>query len=119
KLMARDVMQRGHSVNALGLFPDLDLNRSPPPNRTKESKRKIKITSKSGRSGRGPVVRVELSAQHIDQCFDGQFHEQKRLRDEVIASTYYRTGPAFEIFQTGDEDHGRFLVRRQRAQFGA
>src|SRR5881394_3978023 len=77
----------------------------------------------TGRRGwRGGISRAydfALTPENVSQGFNRQFHEQKRLGDEVAAPAQGGTGAALEVGQPGDKHDRRPGVAGQGAQFGA
>jgi hypothetical protein len=63
--------------------------------------------------------RREFVAQDVDQGLDGEFNEEKRFGDEIIAAGHHGTRAIIEIVQTGDKYHGRALLMIQVAEAGA
>src|ERR1019366_5918967 len=63
--------------------------------------------------------RVKFAAQDVDECLDGEFDEDKRLGDEVVATSHHGFGAVVEVVEAGDKDNGGFLVHRQAAQLVA
>ena len=48
---------------------------------------------------------AQLAFENIAQGLDRQFHEQKRLGNEVVAAAQRRAGAAFEVGQSRYEYH--------------
>src|SRR5471030_366962 len=62
---------------------------------------------------------LQFSAQNMDQSFNRQLDEEKRLGDEIVAAGHGGTGAVVEVAQAGDEHYGRLLVEWQCAELGA
>ena len=67
----------------------------------------------------GGFSSVEFAAEDVEECFDGQFHEEERFGDEIVAAAHGGIGAAFEVVEAGDKDDGRFFVSGQGAHFCA
>src|SRR5207249_3250692 len=82
--------------------------------RGRSSKPGTRLAASSGRGGSiSGAVEIQLAAQDMGQGLDRQFHEQKRLGDEIVAATQGGTGAALEIRQSGHKQRRRFGLRRQ------
>src|ERR1039457_3002808 len=63
--------------------------------------------------------RLKFAAQDVDEGLDGEFDEEKRLGDEIVAASHHGFDAVVKVVEAGDKDNGGFLVQRQVAQLGA
>ena len=49
----------------------------------------------------------------MDEGLDGEFDEEKRLGNEVVAAGHHGTGAVVEVAEGGNENDRSFLVQRQ------
>ena len=72
---------------------------------------------KSAYLGAGAAVR--RARRRWIEGLDGEFDEEKRLGDEVVAAAHGGVGAALEISEAGDEDDRGLFVTVETAQLGA
>src|ERR1035438_4618249 len=70
-------------------------------------------------AGVSSLNRLQLPAQNMDEGLDGEFDEEKRFGDEIIAAGHGGAGAVVEVAQSGDEDDGGLFMGGQGAEFGA
>src|SRR5579884_473890 len=61
----------------------------------------------------------ESSAQDVHHRLDGEFHEEKRLGNQIVSAAHGGVGAAFKIGEPGDEHHGSSFISHKGAQLGA